>query len=79
MVVQTDRGARHVLIRVTDTGCGIPQEELRHLLVPFKQVRGGEGGRERARGEKGGVCLGRVCLCPVGKHELREHGGAGRS
>ncbi|GAX76238.1 hypothetical protein CEUSTIGMA_g3682.t1 [Chlamydomonas eustigma] len=38
VVVQTDRHARNVIIVITDTGCGIPHQELRKLLVPFKQA-----------------------------------------
>ncbi len=40
-----DHGARNILIKVLDTGCGIPQQDMGQLLVPFKQVGGwGKGG-----------------------------------
>ena len=36
--VGTDKGARNVVIKIQDTGCGIPKSELKNLLVPFKQA-----------------------------------------
>jgi hypothetical protein len=38
-----DRGARNVLIKIKDTGCGIPRDELPSLLVPFKQANMSSG------------------------------------
>jgi signal transduction histidine kinase len=38
IIVQADKGARHVIVKIQDTGCGIAPDELRHLLVPFKQA-----------------------------------------
>lgn len=36
--VRADRGGRNVVVKIVDTGCGIPKTELKNLLVPFKQV-----------------------------------------
>ena len=33
-----DAAARNVIITISDSGCGIPQQEMANLLVPFNQV-----------------------------------------
>ncbi|KAG1681287.1 hypothetical protein FOA52_007333 [Chlamydomonas sp. UWO 241] len=36
--VRMDKPGHNIVIKITDTGCGIPKEELGSLLQPFKQV-----------------------------------------
>ena len=40
MRVQPDKGARNVIIKVTDSGVGIPKEKRSGLFQPFNQVGG---------------------------------------
>ena len=36
--ITPDSAGRHVIVKIQDTGCGIPQADMANLLVPFKQV-----------------------------------------
>jgi len=63
--VQARRDGEEVIVSVTDTGCGIPPEELKTIFNEFHQV-----GRERER-EKGGKGLGLA----IAKRFIQLHGG----
>ncbi len=61
VVVQTDPGARNVIVKVQDTGCGIPQKNMCQLLEPSTQVWGGR-------------VAGRDCICMLCGVRLSAYG-----
>uniref|UniRef100_A0A7S0RFF1 histidine kinase n=1 Tax=Chlamydomonas leiostraca TaxID=1034604 RepID=A0A7S0RFF1_9CHLO len=60
-----DRGARHVMVKVVDTGCGIPKDKLHVIFQAFQQ---GDMGKTR---KHGGVGLG----LSIAKELVHSHGG----
>lgn len=61
LAVRHDSGNGHVFISITDTGCGIPEENLYRIFEPFFTTRG----------KSGGTGLG----LPVVKNIIESHGG----
>jgi signal transduction histidine kinase len=55
--VESDRDGDRVLVRVADTGCGIPDERLEYVFEPFAQV--GAGGSDSAGGTGLGLTISR--------------------
>lgn len=45
ILLSLERGQDHAVIRVTDTGCGIPETELSKVFKRFYTTRAGEGGQ----------------------------------
>ena len=53
LTVEMTHDATHATIKITDSGCGIPEDVLEHIFEPFFTTKGGLGG-----GEKDNIGLG---------------------
>jgi signal transduction histidine kinase len=50
VVLKTETEGHNIILSVTDQGCGISEDELRHVLEPFRQVSDLETRPERGTG-----------------------------
>ncbi len=66
----------NVLIRISDTGCGIPQQSLKHVFDEFFQLRNPERDREKGTGLGLAICR-RLANCLGAKVAVESVVGAG--
>jgi PAS domain S-box-containing protein len=71
ILVQTDRSGRFACLRVTDSGCGIPTDELRNVFTPFFSRKGEFAHAGSIQSKNRGVGLG-LSVCQT---IARQHGG----